>query len=174
MGVIAGGERPPRREEPLPVARRAGSFLAWWVGLMAFWVWIDDTLARAELLVGAGVAVMGALFAETVQHQAGTYLRVRFEWFAYALPIPMRVVRDLGIIFHALWRRIVAGESPSSSFEEVPMKVGGQTSEEVTRRALVVAGTSIAPNTFVLGIDEDRSVMLVHRLVGSDAQVHQR
>lgn len=136
---------------------------------MAFWVWIDDTLARAELLVGAGVAVMGALFAETVQHQAGTYLKVRFEWLAHALPIPVQVGRDLRLVFHALWRRVVAGEVPSSTFEEVAVRVGGQTSEAVTRRALLVAGTSIAPNTFALGIDDERGVMIVHRLVGSDA-----
>jgi hypothetical protein len=28
-----------------------------------------------------------------------------------------------------------------------------------------VGGTSLAPNTFVLGIDRERDVMVVHRLV---------
>ena len=37
--------------------------------------------------------------------------------------------------------------------------------EGVTRRVLIVWGTSVAPNTFALGIDQDRDVMVVHRLV---------
>ena len=30
---------------------------------------------------------------------------------------------------------------------------------------LLVGASSLAPNTFVLGLDEDRDVMVVHRLV---------
>jgi hypothetical protein len=35
----------------------------------------------------------------------------------------------------------------------------------MTRRALYVGGQSVAPNTFALGIDKDRDVMIVHQLV---------
>jgi hypothetical protein len=35
----------------------------------------------------------------------------------------------------------------------------------VTRRALLVGGRSLAPNSFVVGIDAGRDVMLVHQLV---------
>ena len=37
----------------------------------------------------------------------------------------------------------------------------------MTRRTLLVGGTSVAPNTFVLGIDPERDVMVVHRLVAA-------
>ena len=37
--------------------------------------------------------------------------------------------------------------------------------EARTRRALLVAGKSVAPNTFVLGLDAERDVMVVHQLV---------
>ena len=35
----------------------------------------------------------------------------------------------------------------------------------MTRRALLVGGRSVAPNSFVLGIDPDRDVMVIHQLV---------
>ena len=35
---------------------------------------------------------------------------------------------------------------------------------------LLVGGRSLAPNTFVLGIDEDRDVMVVHQLVVNEGK----
>ena len=70
-----------------------------------------------------------------------------------------------GIIYHALWRRLVHGEQPPSAFVELPARYGNDTPEGMTRRTLLVGGTSVAPNTFVLGIDSERDVMVVHRLV---------
>jgi hypothetical protein len=35
---------------------------------------------------------------------------------------------------------------------------------------LLVGGRSVAPNTFVLGIDRERSVMVVHQLVASEGK----
>lgn len=132
---------------------------------MAFWVWVDDSIALPELLVGAAVAVMAALFVELVQHQAASHVRIRFEWLSRALTIPLEVVRDLCTVFSALSRKLVAREDPASGLEEVPVRVGGGSAVTVTRRSLLVMGTSVAPNTFALGIDEERGVMIVHRLV---------
>jgi len=160
-----------RRHEDLPRARRVGSFLVWWVLLMAFWVWIDDSVALAELLVGAGVAVMGALLAEVVQCQAGTHVRIRFEWLAEGLKLPKEVVRDLGVVLGALWSQVVKGEGPRSGFVALPVRPGTDTTEDATRRALITASRSVAPNTLVLGIDRERNVMIVHHLVLSDGEI---
>lgn len=165
----AGAERPRRRREGRPFAGRVGSFLIWWVLLMAFWVWIDDSIALAELLVGAGVAVLGALVAEVVQYQAASHIRIRFEWLALALPIPLQVLRDLEVVFAALFRQMFGGQAPPSALEEVTLRVGGESASTVTRRVLLVMGTSVAPNTFALGVDKERGVMIVHRLVSSHA-----
>ncbi|HUY45630.1 MAG TPA: hypothetical protein VMV92_07875 [Streptosporangiaceae bacterium] len=44
---MASEARPPRR---VPVARRAGAWIVWWVLLMSFWVIPDDSIALDELL----------------------------------------------------------------------------------------------------------------------------
>jgi hypothetical protein len=46
-----------------------------------------------------------------------------------------------------------------------PVRYGGQSPQDVTRRVLLVGGRSVAPNTFVLGLDRNREVMIVHQLV---------
>jgi len=171
-GPLAG--EPRERQRDLPVARRVGSWLVWWVLTMSFWLMIDDSINTDELLAGAGAAALAAAFADLVTYQAASRFRMRIEWLVPALSLPGQVVRDTVVVYHALWRRLVHGEQPPSAFLELPARFGDDTPEGVTRRALLVGGTSIAPNTFVLGIDPERDVMVVHRLVAEHKQTGQK
>jgi multisubunit Na+/H+ antiporter MnhE subunit len=164
-GPRAGSGQPVRQREEVALSRRVGSWVIWWVLLMAFWVWVDDSLGLAELLAGAGAAALGAFAAELVQYQAATRFRARIEWVAPALRLPARLARDLYVVLGALWKRIVHGEDPDSGFRVFPLRYGDESPEGVTRRVLIVAGTSFTPNTFVLGVDRDRNVVVVHDLV---------
>jgi len=159
-------ERPERRRLPrVGIGRRVGSWLAWWVLLMSFWVILDNSIASDELLAGAGAAALGAFLAEFALHQAATRFRMRIEWVIPALSLPGRVVTDTAIVFAALWRRLARGEQPASGFRLVPVRYGSSTPEGETRRVLLVGGTSVAPNSFALGLDAERDVMVIHQLV---------
>jgi multisubunit Na+/H+ antiporter MnhE subunit len=162
-GPLAG--EPRKRQRNLPAARRVGSWLVWWVLMMSFWVMIDDSVQTDELLAGAGAAALAAVFAELVTYQAATRFRMRTGWLGPALRLPGQVVGDTIIVYRALWRRLAHGEQPPSAFLELPARFGDDTPEGVTRRTLLIGGTSLAPNTFVLGLDRERDVMVVHRLV---------
>jgi multisubunit Na+/H+ antiporter MnhE subunit len=168
--VASGGSRPPRQ---LPLARRVGAWVTWWVLLMSFWVIVDDSIAADELLAGAGAAAIGASLAELVTYQAATRLRVRIEWAAQALRLPGEVARDTGIVFAALWRRLARGEEPPSGFRVLPARYGDDTAGGKTRRALLVGGSSFAPNSFALGIDRDRDVIVIHQLVVNQGEPEQ-
>jgi multisubunit Na+/H+ antiporter MnhE subunit len=165
-GPLAG--EPRERQHDVPVARRVGSWLVWWVLLMAFWVMIDDSVNDDELWVGAGAAAMAALVAELVTYQAATRFRMRFEWLVPALRLPWQVARDMVTVYAALWRCLVRGEQPPSAFLELPARFGDDSPEGATRRTLLIGGSSVAPNTFALGIDKDTDVMVVHRLVAKE------
>jgi multisubunit Na+/H+ antiporter MnhE subunit len=167
-GPLAG--EPRERQRDLPIARRVGSWLVWWILMMSFWVMLDDSISTDELLAGAGAAVLAALLAELVTYQAATRFRMRIEWLVPALSLPGQVVRDMAVVYRALWRRLVRGEQPASSFLELPARYGDESFEGMTRRVLLVGGSSVAPNTFVLGIDKDRDVMVVHRLVAEEKE----
>jgi multisubunit Na+/H+ antiporter MnhE subunit len=153
------------------IARRAGAWLAWWLLLMAFWVVLDYSVAPDELLAGAGAAALGALLAEVVTRQAGIGFRVRARWAAAALRLPGQVTGDTVIVFAVLWRRLVRGTDPPSGFREVPVRAGGDTAEDRSRRLLLTGARSVAPNSFVLGIDAGRDVMVVHQLVVTEGEV---
>jgi multisubunit Na+/H+ antiporter MnhE subunit len=152
------------------VGRRAATWLVWWVLLMSFWVILDDSVALDELLAGAGAAALAAFLAELVSYQAATRFRLRVEWLLPALRLPGQVARDTVIVFAALGRRLLRGEQPPSGFREIPVPFGGRGDEDVTRRVLIVGGRSVAPNTFVLGIDSELNVMIVHQLVANEGE----
>ena len=159
---MSHGHRPPQQ---VPLAHRTVTWLVWWAVLLAFWIVLDWSVAPDELLAGAAAAAIGAFLAELAGHQAVIRLRVRAAWLVPAVRLPAEVARDTVIVFAALWRRLARGEEPASGFRELPVRYGGDTAAAVTRRALLVGGRSLAPNSFVVGIDADRDVMLIHQLV---------
>ena len=91
-GPLAG--EPRERKQDVPVARRVGSWLVWWVLMMSFWVMLDDSINTDELLAGAGAAVLAATLAELVTYQAASRFRMRIEWVVPALRLPGQVARD--------------------------------------------------------------------------------
>jgi multisubunit Na+/H+ antiporter MnhE subunit len=168
-GPLAGAGRPDRRSESISPARRVGSWLVWWVILMALWVWADDSLLLSELIAGALIAAAAATVAEVVQHQAGSRIRIRIEWLARALRLPGQVLSDTGIVLGALWRKLARGEDPPSGFVLKPARYGDDSAEGRTRRALLLGGTSVSPNSYALGFDRRRDAIIVHHLVIPDA-----
>jgi multisubunit Na+/H+ antiporter MnhE subunit len=157
-------DEPTGRGTRVPAARRVAAWIGWWIVLMSFWVMIDDSIQFDEMLAGAGAAALAALVAETATYQAAVHLKIRAEWLVPALRLPGQVAGDVITVFGALWRKLAHGEQPHSAFAEIPVRYGDDTIEGVTRRVLMIGGHSIAPNTFVLGIDKDRDAMVVHQL----------
>jgi multisubunit Na+/H+ antiporter MnhE subunit len=162
-----GGTRQPTQT---PAARRAGAWLVWWVLLMSFWVILDDSIEPDELLAGAGAAALGATLAELVSHQSGLRFRIRITWITELFGLPLQVARDTWIVFAALWRRLARGEEPRSGFRAIPVETGGDCDDERSRRVLLVWERSVAPNSFALGVDHDRDVMIIHQLVVPEAE----
>lgn len=161
-GLSTGSAQPSAR-----LLRRAGAWLAWWVLLMSLWEIIDDSIATDELLAGAGAAALAAFLAEAIGHQAAARFRVRIEWLGPALALPWQVARDTVTVFAALWRLLAHGQQPSGGFRAEPVNPGGDGPEATTRRVLLMGGRSFTPNTFVLGIDADHGLMVVHELVAT-------
>jgi multisubunit Na+/H+ antiporter MnhE subunit len=165
-GPLASEPRERRPEGSIP--GRAAAWLAWWIVLMSLWVALDDSLASDELLAGAGAAAIAALVAETACHQAALRLRVRAFWLLPALRLPEQVATDTVTVYRALWRKLTRGEDPRGGFVEEPVNPGEDGPAGIVWRTLLIGGRSLAPNTFVLGIDAERRVMVVHRLVAGD------
>lgn len=145
--------------------RRVVTWLIWWVLMMSFWVALDDSLRSDELLAGAGAAALAAVAAELVGHQAATRYQIRAAWLLPAFRLPGQVARDTLVVFGALARTLVSRKPPRGSFTEIAVRYGDDTPLGMTRRVLLTGAHSLAPNAFVLGMDAERDVMIVHELV---------
>jgi len=128
------------------------------------------SIGLAELGAGAGAAALGAVLAEVAEQQAATRFRMRIRWLVPALRLPGQILAYTAVVFAALARQLIRGEQPASGFRDLPVPFGDHGDQGMTRRVLLVGANSLAPNTFVLGMDEDRDVMVVHQLVVQDGR----
>jgi multisubunit Na+/H+ antiporter MnhE subunit len=142
------------------------TWLTWWVLLTSLWVAVDDSVAPDELLAGAGAAALAAVAATVVNRQARIRYRIRAAWLLRALALPGQVASDTLAVFAVLGRTVATrAPAPHGAFREVPVRYGDDTALGVTRRVLLTGARSLAPNAFVVDLDSERDVMLVHELV---------
>jgi multisubunit Na+/H+ antiporter MnhE subunit len=154
--------------EDKPSAQTPGAvitWLTWWVLMMSLWVAVDDSVAPDELLAGAGAAALAAMTAAVVSRQARIRFRITAAWLPRALALPGQVVSDTIAVFAVLARTVAGKAPPRGAFREVPVRYGDDTPLGVTRRVLLTGARSLTPNAFVVDMDAERDVMLVHELV---------
>jgi len=157
----------PRRSQ-----RRAGELggavarlSAWWISLAALWLALDDTVALPELITGAVAAALGAIAAEVVHSQNLVRVRVRRRWFTHAWRPLVRLFPDTARVLAVLLRQLVLRRPPRGEFRAVPFRYGYESGAyDTTRRALAKGAGSFAPNAYVVGVDAERELLLVHQL----------
>ncbi|MBA2274395.1 MAG: Na+/H+ antiporter subunit E [Actinobacteria bacterium] len=148
--------------------QRLAHWFAWWVALVLLWQLFVNTFAAPEVLAGLVAAAIAATAAEVVRGQGLIHFRPRVPWLLRARKLPLAVIVDCRIVVGALWRRLGRGQTVKGAFTAVPFNAGGDDAEAAARRALYVMAISLTPNTFVIGIDRENNVMLVHQLVSTN------
>jgi hypothetical protein len=138
-------------------ARRA--WLIWWVLLAALFVALEDSRRPEVLVTAAVVGAVGATAAIIVRARRDVVLRPRLRWILGALRTLLRWPGDLVALAGALVSR------PECRIVEEPFSATGDDPHSAARRALAVAGGSLAPNSIVVGIDAERGVLVRHELV---------
>jgi multisubunit Na+/H+ antiporter MnhE subunit len=139
-------------------ARRA--WLLWWVLLTGLWLALADSRRLEEVVAGILVGAFGATAAILVRAQRDVVLRPRPRWILEALLPPLaRWPRDLWALARALVAR------PRGRIVEEPFAATGEDPRSAARRALAVAGGTLAPNAIVVEIDAERGVLVRHVLV---------
>jgi multisubunit Na+/H+ antiporter MnhE subunit len=149
MGPEGGGGR-------LGAAR---AWAGWWVVSAGVWLWLVDNTHVPELIVGAGVSTLAATAAVVVRQQRLVVLRPRGRWLLRLWRPLVTFPRDIWLLARALPRRRVG------RFYALPAHVGGDDPHAAAQRVLMQGAASFSPNTYVIGTDVDRELVLVHQLV---------
>lgn len=153
---------PPPAPSPLG---KVVFWVVWWILLTGLWIPLAFEVAVPELVAGAVAAAAGATLATAVRSQRLISFRPQLRWVLRLWRLPMQVVLDTGLLVAVLWRRLVMRQPVSSSFRAIPFRAVGENPEANARRAMAMTLGSIAPNTYVIDIDLDYQLILVHQLV---------
>lgn len=140
-------------------AGAARAWIGWWLVSAALWVWLVDNTHVPELIVGAGVSVISASAALVVRQQRIVVLRPRVAWLLRLWRPLLTYPRDIGLLIAALPRRSVG------RFVALPAHLPGDDPRTAAQRVLMQTAASFAPNTYVIGTDVDRELVLLHQLV---------
>lgn len=144
--------------------------VGWFIASFAIWLWLVDSLALPEVLVGLAVAALAATLALAMWRYSLVRFRPRLRWVGLLKGVPIGVLRDSGVLGVVLWRRLVQRERSRGAFRVVPFSGVGDDAESATWRAFAIVATSITPNTYVIGVDRERKVALVHQLMPERAE----
>jgi multisubunit Na+/H+ antiporter MnhE subunit len=146
-------------------------WLAWWVVFFIAWMSLVGVLVGSEIIAGIGAAAVAATVAELVRVQDARQFRPRLRWILRAWRLPLAAVRDCRVVLGVLWRHVIRGEEGGGAFRAFHFPVAGTGGRAAGRRALLNAAISFTPNTYVVGIDEEKEQVLVHQLVPSPRQL---
>lgn len=140
----------------------------WWIGLFALYVLFIVKLDPEELGVGVILAALAATAAWVSARTGKLRFRLHWRWLPIAARLPASIASDCGTLIAALWRSLILRKQVRGVFREIPFNPGGINGPvSNARRALVVAGVSLSPNTYVVAIDIERKVLTLHQLVAS-------
>jgi multisubunit Na+/H+ antiporter MnhE subunit len=146
-------------------------WLVSWISLTGLYLLlVVDSIDVSELITGIFAAAVGATAATAVRSQRLVSFRPRLRWALGLWRLPLQAALDTGVLVAILWRRLVMRRSVGGSFRAVPFRAAGEDAEAAARRAIVKGVGSFAPNTYVLDIDREHELILVHQLVPEPEQ----
>lgn len=151
---------------PVGGGGRRGAVIAWggwWLASAALYLVLVDTLVEPELVTGAVIATVAASGATLLRAQRRIVMRPRGRWLVNLWRPVLSYPKDLWTLTRALARPgPVRGKLYALGFEP-----GADSGRSAARRVLGPSAGSFAPNTFVVGLDAERGLLLVHQLVPS-------
>jgi multisubunit Na+/H+ antiporter MnhE subunit len=146
-------------------SRRLGFWLVSWVLLCILWFLYIDQVNWPEILASMLAAGIAALLWESLRVAGLLRFPPSLSWFRGLWLLPGWAVRDTGKVFLALFRLLFARQPFQGAIQEVPFGWVGDEGRDEAQRAFLTAAMSFAPNTYVIGIDREKRVMVVHQLV---------
>ena len=139
--------------------RHASAWLAWFGGLLIFWLLLVGTIAGTEVVAGLVAAAIGATAAEVVRSLGMLDYAVEWRWLRRTPRQIARAVPDFFLVLATLIR------PRKGAFRVLEFPTGGERAVDHGRRAWAGLAGSFGPNRVVVDLDPDTRSVLVHDLV---------
>jgi hypothetical protein len=138
--------------------------LAWVVAwLVLFWLFLllAGDWNQIEWIGAASAATVAATIGEVARTRAGVEPRIPLRWIGRARTVPGRIFVDFGIVTWVLLLSLVRRRAVRGVFRahDFPAHEGPGV------RAWAAYAADFSPNAYVVEIDPQRNLVLVHDLV---------
>ena len=147
---------------------RIRGWLAWFVVLNVLWLVLISAWVPAEEVLGLVAAAIAATAAEAVREQGLAGFRLRPRWLLRVRALPWQAVRETVWVLRALARQATGRGPVRGRFRVVAVTLSEDPDEQAAQRALLTAGASFGPNSYVVAIDNRSGLMLTHELVSEE------
>jgi hypothetical protein len=154
----------PEPSRRVRAVRRTLAFSIGWTFAAALYLLLIDITREAELIVGAGAALLAAAGFELARGQGVVGESLRARWLLRLYRPLLRVPADIAAVSAVALLGLVRRDAAAGVFRVAPFHGGGAEPADRGRRALAQAAGSFAPNTMIIGIDEEHDVVLAHQL----------
>jgi Na+/H+ ion antiporter subunit len=144
--------------------RRALAWSLGWLIAAALYLLLVDITDLPELIVGAVAATLTATGMELAREQGVVGERIRLRWLSRMYRPLLKVPGDIALVSLAALRQLVRRDPHVGRFRAVSFACTGDRRQVSGRAALAESAGSFAPNTVVIGIDEEREMILAHQL----------
>ena len=133
--------------------------------LFVLWVVFVGTFAGPEMLIGAAAAIVAGVAFYVVAHAEPVPCRVRLRDVAQFLYVPWLLVQGTYEILFVSFRDLLGGRKAVSAFRVARFRAGSTDDPvDTERRVLAIAGTTMAPNFIILGINTRSNELLFHQI----------
>jgi hypothetical protein len=140
-----------------------------WVLLLAgIYLLLASQISVWEIIAAIAACILAFAGATAVNIAGGRPFEFRVDWFRQLARLPMRVSRDCAIVTLAIFQRMIHPWK-TGNFQAVKLDLGGQTRLGAAKRALLITNTSLAPNTYIVGMNSEKNTALLHQLVSTPA-----
>jgi hypothetical protein len=148
------------------VERHARGWGLVWLGCFGMWLVLVGDWSRVNAVAGVCAAAAAATVAECARAAAREEIRVSGRTLRAASAVPVAVLTDFGILAFALvrsaaQRRVVRGRYVERAVDPGPKSTPAGRS----RRAWLALLVGYSPNAYLVDVDPETGVALLHDLV---------
>jgi hypothetical protein len=137
-----------------------------WLVLWGFYLLLAGELNPTELMFGLAAALIATVAVGIAHRHSPAHFIAMKDCLRPLTVLPGKTISDCVIVLSSVLNR------RSGRFTSVRFDPGNHSSKSATRRALVVAGASLAPNSFVVQLDFKKRSLLLHEFVPRREQPH--
>ncbi len=145
--------------------RHALAWLAWWLALFWLWLLLAGDWNRIEWIAAACGAAVAATVGEVARARAAVSVRVPLTWIARSWSVPPIVLADFGILVWVLVRSALRRKIHRGAFRAHEFPAGGNDPVSRGIRAWTTVVATYSPNCYVVDVESERRLRLVHDLV---------